>query len=259
MQRHLQVVLSAARSVVPVPLPAQLALCPRQAACGPEAEVVRQVVLWAQRSGPPLTAGSGALVARPLRAASEQAALAWDASEAHPRAAEPAESDATAVPLPVVAAEAVVAPLDAAPPVVPLRAEAVVAAAVVSDVRGALPRAEEAASDVPEALPQAVVVVVRHAAAAPQEAVVERAAELPPVEAARAAAARLRAEVGRAGPAVVPAAVPSAVVAWASRLARLRPAAARRRAARSGHEMRCLQTASRSWRSSQAAQGEVWS
>jgi hypothetical protein len=251
------VVLSAARSVVPVPLPAQLALCPRQAACGPEAEaeVVRQVVLWVQRSGPPLTAGSGALVARPLRAASEQAALAWDASEAHPRAAEPAESDATAVPLPVVAAEAVVAPLDAAPPVVPLRAEA-----VVSDVRGALPRAEEAASDVPEALPQAVVVVVvRHAAAAPQEAVVERAAELPPVEAAWAAAAPLRAEVGRAGPAVVPAAVPSAVVAWASRLARLRPAAARRRAARSGHEMRCLQTASRSWRSSQAAQGEVWS
>jgi hypothetical protein len=255
MQRHLQVVLSAARSVVPVPLPAQVALSPRQAACGPEAEAARQAVLRAQRSGLPLTAGSGALVARPLRAASEQAALAWDASEAHPRAAEPAESDATAVLLPVVAEEeAVVAPLDAAPPVVQLRAEA-----VVSDVRGALPRAEEAASDVPEALPQAVVVVVRHAAAGPQEAVVERAAELPPVEAARAAAARLRAEVGRAGPAVVPAAVPSAVVAWASRLARLRPAAARRRAARSGHEMRCLQTASRSWRSSQAAQGEVWS
>ena len=161
----------------------------------------------------------------------------------------------TVVLLPVVAAAAVVgAPLDAAPPAVPLRAEA-----VVSDVREALPLAAEAVSDVPEVLPRAVAVVARHAAAEPREAVVQRAAEPRRAVAAQAGAALPRAEVGRAGPAVVPAVVPSAAAAWACRPGRLRLAAALRRAARSGHEMRCLRTASRSWRSSQAAQDEVWS
>jgi len=160
--------------------------------------------------------------------------------------------------------------LDEVPPAVPLQAEA-----VGSGVPEALPRAAEAASDEPEVPLRAVAlravearhaaaepqgaVVARRAAAGPREAVVRRAAEPLPAEAARAEAALLRAEVGRAAPAAVPAAVPSAVAAWAFRPGRLRPAAARRRAARTGHEMRCLQTASRSWRSLQAAQDEVWS
>jgi len=135
--------------------------------------------------------------------------------------------------------------LDEVPPAVPLQAEA-----VGSDVPEALPPAAEVASDEPEVPPRAVAL---------RAVVARRAAAALPAEAARAEAALLRAEVGRAAPAAVPAAVPSAVAVWAFRPGRLRPAAARRRAARSGHEMRCLQTASRSWRSLQAAQDEVWS
>lgn len=204
-----------------------------------------------------LAAAPDALAVRLLRAGSEQAASsALDASEA---ALRPAELDGTAVLQPVVGAAEVGAPWDEVPPAVPLQVEA-----VGSDVPEALRRAAEAASDEPEVPLRAVAlraVVARRAAAAPREAVavVRRAAEALPAEAARAEAALLRAEVGRAAPAAVPAAVPSAVAAWAFRPGRLRPAAARRRAARSGHEMRCLQTASRSWRSLQAAQDEVWS
>jgi hypothetical protein len=282
MQRRLQVALSVAQLVVSVPLPAQAALSPQQAVCGP-AEFVQHVVVrraqrWAlpvQRSAlslkvASLAAAPDALAVRLLRAESEQAASsALDASEA---ALRPAELDGTAVLLPVVGAAVVGALLDEVPPAVPLQAEA-----VGSGVPEALPRAAEAASDEPEVPLRAVAlravearhaaaepqgaVVARRAAAGPREAVVvvRRAAEALPAEAARAEAALPRAEVGRAAPAAVPAAVPSAVAAWAFRPGRLRPAAARRRAARTGHEMRCLQTASRSWRSLQAAQDEVWS
>ena len=281
MQHRLQVALSVAQLVVSVPRPAQAALSPQRAVYGP-AEFVQHVVArraqrWAlavQRLVLSLKVASlatapDALAVRLLRAGSERAASsALDASEA---ALRPAELDGTAVLQPVVGAAEVGAPWDEVPPVVPLQVEA-----VGSDVPEALRRAAEAASDEPEVPLRAVAlravvarhaaaepqgaVVARRAAAAPREAVVvRRAAEALPAEAARAEAALLRAEVGRAAPAAVPAAVPSAVAVWAFRPGRLRPAAARRRAARSGHEMRCLQTASRSWRSLQAAQDEVWS
>lgn len=237
MQRRLQVALSVAQLVVSAPRPAQAALSPQQAVCGP-AEFVQLVVArraqrWAlpvQRSAlslkvVSLAAAPDALAVRLLRAGSEQAASsALDASAA---ALQPAELDGTAVLLPVVGAAEVEAPLDEVPPAVPLQVEA-----EGSDVPEALPPAAEAASDEPEVPLRAVAlraVVARHAAAEPQGAVVaRRAAEPLPAEAARAEAALLRAEVGRAALAAVPAAVPSAVAAWAFRPGRLRPAAARR-------------------------------
>ena len=269
MQHRLQAALSVAQLVVSVPRPAQAARSPQRAVYGPAEFVPHVVARRAQRWALPvqrlvpslkvasLAAAPDALAVRLLRAGSEQAASsALDASEA---ALRPAELDGTAVLQPVVGAAEVGAPWDEVPPVVPRQVEA-----VGSDVPEALRRAAEAASDEPEVPLRAVAlraVVARRAAAAPREAVVvRRAAEALPAEAARAEAALLRAEVGRAALAAVPAAVPSAVAAWAFRPGRLRPAAAaRRRAARSGHEMRCLQTASRSWRSLQAAQDEVWS
>ena len=268
MQHRLQAALSVAQLVVSVPRPAQAARSPQRAVYGPAEFVPHVVARRAQRWALPvqrlvpslkvasLAAAPDALAVRLLRAGSERAASsALDASEA---ALRPAELDATAVQLPVVGAAEVGAPLDEVPPAVPLRAEAVGSDEPEVPLRAVALRAVVARHAAAE--PQGAV-VARRAAAAPREAVavVRRAAEALPAEAARAEAALLRAEVGRAALAAVPAAVPSAVAAWAFRPGRLRPAAARRRAARSGHEMRCLQTASRSWRSLQAAQDEVWS
>jgi hypothetical protein len=151
------------------------------------------------------------------------------------------ESDVQAQPVAPVVAE------------VPWLAEAAALGAQVEP-----PRAAVVARRVGEA-----VAAVQPDAVVLRPAVVERTAPDAAVAAqrvaARHAAVVLRPAEGRpAEPAVVQAADPS-VAASACRRGRPRPALARRPAARSVHEMRHLQTASRREQSSQAAQDEVWS
>jgi len=181
-------------------------------------------------------------------AVSASDALAPRLEEAELQQAGLAALDAPAAPQQAEAAEEVVAS-DA--PAVPRRV-----AVAAPDAVEVLPRAEAAARD---AEVVAAVVGARDAAAQPRAVALDVAAVRGEAAAVRAVAAVQRQEeVPAAAPAPAAAAVPSAAV-WVFRQGQLRPAAAPQSAARSVHEMRRLQTASRSARLLQAAQDEVWS
>jgi len=138
------------------------------------------------------------------------------------------------------------------------------AAVAASGAAGVVPQAEAAAPDA-AVLPRAGA-AAPHAAVGPAAAVAGRDVAGPRREVAAAQdAAELRQVEVLAAPAVAPSAPPSAA-ASVFRQGRLRPAAAAaapqsaaRSVQRSVHEKRNLRTASRSARSLQAAQDEVWS
>jgi hypothetical protein len=238
----------------------------RAEACGPQASLAPHSELRSAIPAAPGQVGFQVAFAARLPLVEAEVAAApfvpdasLDASEAHLPRVESREAAAFAWDVPgarpqVAAAESGVQAQPAAPGAVevpqPVEAGAWDARAVLPRGAVAARRAEvaqEAVARLDAVVQRPVVEVAPGAAAALRPAAARHA-----VEALRPAEARPDA------PAVVQAAAPSAA-ASACRQGRPRPALARRPAARSVHEMRHLQTASRREQSSQAAQDEVWS